>query len=198
MATDSIRLRRQGFEPRAENARPRAQSIDGQEHFEILLYADLPRVLRALGLMFCAACLLAEGLLLYRLWSELTGTIHTSGVDSQLFLLSSRFLAPFASFETVPATFSHPVVEYSLLVALVAYLLVSVAAILATFEFHRIASKYAPNPWAGRFDMASIVRGYWLADVIAENAWHRAATTARQGAESTTGITIPVFRRRTH
>src|SRR5436190_8639406 len=99
MATDSIRLRAPA------PSRPRPQSIDGKRHFEVDLYGDLPRFLRALGLMVAAGCLLADGLLLFRLWSMLTGVIPTSGVKAQLFLLSGRFLAPFASFETVQATF---------------------------------------------------------------------------------------------
>src|SRR5438045_7961441 len=100
MATDSIRLRA----PAA--SRPRPQSIDGKRHFEVNLYGDLPRFLRALGLMLAAGCLFAEGLLLFRLWSMLTGEIPISGLESRLFLLSGRFLAPFASFETVQTSFN--------------------------------------------------------------------------------------------
>jgi len=151
-----------------------ARSIDSNRHMEVALYGDLPRFLRALSLMLGGVCFFAEGLMVLRFWSMVRGEIPVGGIEARLFDLSSLFLAPFRGFETVSATFERPVIEFSLLVALAAYFLIGSAVLLAGFELHRLADKYAPNPGVAHFDLASVVRGLWLADVTAENAWRRA------------------------
>jgi hypothetical protein len=92
---------------------------------------DVPGALRALGALLLAPAIVAETLLLHRLWCQLSDGAPNSAPGTWLYSLSGEIVAYFRQFETASLVNSGVGLEFALLVAIEVFLVVAFMGLMA-------------------------------------------------------------------
>jgi len=76
--------------------------------------------------------IVVEGVILYRLWTQVTGTTPASFYETWAYNISGPLIEPFREFDTASPGAAAPVVDMAALVALEVYLVATIAAVCVT------------------------------------------------------------------
>jgi hypothetical protein len=142
-----------------------------------ILYGDTPAVLRYLTLFTGFTFLLIEGLLFFRLWTQLMASIPDSGLASGVYAFAGELAAPFRPFEGATPAPGGPHLEFFLLVAIEGYLLSGLFSVGLLYGARRIAQTYLPNPWL--FDTQPVLDALIGADIALERSVRQTRATMR-------------------
>lgn len=89
----------------------------------------LRRRLRDVALVVLTLSLVIEGLLLFRLWAQLSNRAFTAGISGFAYDLSNQLVAPFRSFEPESTVRATGILDMSTLVAIEVYLVAAIGAL---------------------------------------------------------------------
>lgn len=149
-----------------------------RERSAIVLYGDTPAVLRYLMILMAITFALIEGLLLFRVWSQLMASIPHGAPLSWLYGLSGEIAAPFRPLEGQPIRPGAPALEFSAFVAIEGFLVTGLACIGLLYSAARLAQIYAPNPWI--FDLQALGGAWARLDASFERGLREITAASRQ------------------
>ena len=89
----------------------------------------LRRRLRDVALVVLVLSLAIEGVLIFRLWAQLTTRVFTDGIPGFAYDLSEKLVAPFRSFEPEAPVRSTGILDMSTVVAIEVYLVAAIGAL---------------------------------------------------------------------
>ena len=159
--------------------RPR-QHVATAPSRELVLYGDLPGVLRNVAIIMGSFLAVAQGLLLFRLYCQLAGAQPDSLPGTWLYSLSGVLVAPFRGFETAPLSGGSTALEFALLVAIEGLLAFGLLVVLSAYHGSKLVATYQPNPWVGRYEVGPAVATWQQWDRQAESIIRTALTKTRE------------------
>jgi hypothetical protein len=150
----------------------------------LVLYGDLAGVLRNVAVIMSCFLVVAQALLLFRLYSQLAGAQPQSAPGTWLYSLSGVLVAPFRGYETAPLPGGSTALEFALLVAIEGLLAFGLLVVLSAYHGSKLAATYQPNPWVGRYEIGPAVALWeqWdrRAEAIARTALSLAGNALRR------------------
>ena len=111
-----------------------------------VLYLDLPTILKYLTVLSATVFVFIEGLLLYRFGAQLLAARPDAAPLVWVYDVAGAFARPFRHLDGADLQTDAPFLEFSVLVAIEAFLVTGLIAVGGLYALTRLARIYTPNP----------------------------------------------------